>query len=109
MTDIEIFFEEDSDWSELESANKGYRLDVYVKIRQNTYHMSVYTIVRLQQDFETEMTEEGFYLPDPNIVLVENSNKLEIISTINWLVELGYFTHLKCSDKVNISALVKVQ
>ncbi|MCL2401093.1 MAG: hypothetical protein FWC90_00475 [Oscillospiraceae bacterium] len=110
MIGVEIFFTEDSDLSEYEAINKGYRLDVFVKIHQNIYRVSVYTILRLQQDFETEVMEDiGFYRPDPNLVLVKNSNKDEIIRTINWLVKQEYFSHLKNSSSVDINELVKVQ
>ncbi|MCL2200732.1 MAG: hypothetical protein FWB75_02110 [Oscillospiraceae bacterium] len=109
MSNVEIFFAEDSEWSEFEAVNKGYRLDVYVKIHQNIYKVSVYSMARLQQDFETEVLDSGFYLPDPNLVLVKDSCTREIIETINWLDKQGYFACMMCSNSVDTNSLVKIQ
>ena len=109
MVNTEIFFSVDSEESEYESINKGYRLDVFVKLHECLYQVAVYTIVRLQQDFDTEISDSGFYLPDTNLIFAKESSKDEIVKTINWLVGQKYFEKLKSLSNTDIVELVKVQ
>lgn len=59
--------------------NKGYRLDVYVGIDSDLFKINVYDIVRLQQDFESEIQNYVYYAVDPNLVIVKEVNQSEII------------------------------
>ena len=108
MESLSIFFSADTEVTEYEAINKGYRIDVYVKIDENVYNLSVYTLVRLQQDFETEWETYGFYSPDPNIVLVRETKKNEIINTVNILFRQKFFEKIKPLDSINVSEMVKI-
>lgn len=109
MSDINIYFSADSELVEYESSSKGYRTDVYVKINNNIYNVRVYAMIRLQQDFESEIESYGFYSPEPNLVIVKDANKEEIIITIKKLYEQKYFEEIKSIENIDINRLVKVQ
>jgi len=109
MTKVEIFFSEDSEWTEFDVVNKGWRGDVWVKIHQATYRVCAFTLLRLQQDFDFTMEESDFYVPDPNLFFVKETSKEEIINTINYLVEQKHFSNFKCLDNLDTNMLVKVQ
>ncbi len=98
MDEIQIHFGNNSELAEFEAINKGYRLDVYVIISESTYNLSVYSLMRLQQDFESEYESYGYYYPDANIILVKNTNKSEIINTIKKLFVNGFFETIKPSE-----------
>ena len=106
---INIYFSVDSELSEYEAISKGYRVDVYVEINGPIYNLRIYTIIRLQQDFESEIEANEFYLPDPNIVLVKSANRLEIINTINFLYDCDYFSSIKPIDDTDTMLLTKIQ
>lgn len=55
MSDIKIIYLDDSEHADYEALNKGYRNDVYVRVLNDVYSLHVYSIVRLKQDFETEV------------------------------------------------------
>lgn len=109
MNILEIFFSEDSELSEFDAINKGCRLDVFVKMHRAIYHVRIYTLIRLQQDFDDAMEEEGYYYPDPNMILVKETSKEEIISAIKWLSEQGYFSQLKILSDADIDRLMRFQ
>ena len=109
MTKVEIFFSEDSEWTEFMFVQKGWRGDVCVKINQDAYHVCVYTLLRLQQDFDHLMGEYGFYVPDHNLIFVTETSKKEIVDTINHLAKQKYFSNCKCLDTLDTNTLVKVQ
>ena len=109
MSRVEIFFSEDSEYTEFYAPQKGWRGDIWVKIDQNAYNISAFIPLRLQQDFDHEIGRCGHYFPDPNLIFVKETSKAEIISTINWLAEQGYFSGLKCLESLDTDALVKVQ
>jgi hypothetical protein len=109
MKTIEIFFQDDSKLSEFEAKNKGYRTDVYVKIENAFYNVRVYDIFTLQQDFEREQNSFGYYSIEPNLVLVKDANKTEIIETIKKLYEQKYFEYIKPVEHIEISKLVRVE
>lgn len=64
--------------ADYEALKKGYRNDVNVSVLNDVYSLHVYSIVRLKQDFETEVEAYGFYCIDPNLVLVNEVCKEEI-------------------------------
>ena len=55
---LEIIYEEDTELAEFEALNKGYRRDVIVKLGEKKYKLYITSMVRLQQDFETEYQDE---------------------------------------------------
>ena len=109
MENLYIYFSEDTEVTEYEAINKGYRVDVYVKIDKKVYNLSIYTMVRLQQDFDSEVKTYGYYLPDTNLIFVRDTNKDEIINTVNWLYKKRYFDSIKQNDNIDTSKMVKVQ
>jgi len=106
MQNINIYFSEDSELSECEAVDKGYRVDVYVEVGNNIYNLQVYTLIRLKQDFETEYETCGNYLAEPNLVIVREASKKEIISTIKELQEQEYFSKIKPMDNSSTIELV---
>lgn len=95
MSKVRIYCLDNSDLTEVESKDKGYRNDIYVCLGENYYKIYIYDIVRLQQDFETEFEEYGFYSIDPNLILVNEVSNDEIIYTIEKIVRQQYFEKLK--------------
>jgi len=109
MTEVEIFFSEDSEWTEFDIVNKGWRGDIWVKINQDAYHVCAYRLDRLQDDFNYTIKEGDFYVPDHNLIFVTETSKKEIVDTINYLAKQKYFSNCKCLDTLDTSMLVKVQ
>ena len=88
---LEILFEYDTELAEFEALNKGYRGDVTVKIGNKSYKVYVTSMIRLQQDFETEIRDSGYYLSVPNMIIVKETTKQEIQDTIIQMFECKYF------------------
>ncbi|KUP24591.1 hypothetical protein AWJ19_19900 [Paenibacillus sp. DMB5] len=88
-------FLEDTELVEYEAVNKGFRNDVYVKLADGLFNVLFYDSVRLQQDFESEVENYGFYSIDPNLILVSAVNKEEIVFVIENLYRQQYFEKLK--------------
>jgi hypothetical protein len=107
LSKVEIYFADDSEGVESDVICKGWRGDVYVKTDSGIYHLAIYTLVRLQQDFEYEMENEGRYILDPNIVLVRETNKQEVINTINGLYEQLYFDRIKETGYTSIDEITE--
>ncbi len=99
MDELKIYFREDSELTEHEAIYKGYRNDVFVSISNQLFNVNVYDAVRLQQDFETELEEYGYFSIEPNLVLVKEVSKEQISVTIHKLFEQGFFNSLKPIDK----------
>lgn len=109
MSTIEIYFLDDSELAEVESVSKGYRVDVYVKISNLFYNIRVFDIFTLKQAFERELDGYGYYAIEPNLVLVKDANKEEIVFTINKLNEQKYFEDLKPLETIDIRQLKRIQ
>ncbi len=91
---MRIEYENDTDLAEFEAINKGYRNDIIVNIKGCRFRIYATTMRRLEQDFETEIKEYGFYEVEPNIVIVESATKESIESTIEYLFKCKYFEKL---------------
>jgi hypothetical protein len=109
MKNPSIYFSADTEVTEYEAINKGYRVDVYVIKDEKVFRLRVYSLVRLQQDFRTEWETSGRYYLEPNLVLVRSTNIDEIINTVNGLYLQGYLDYIKPIDCIDISELVKIQ
>ena len=109
MEQMNIYFSMDTELSEYEAINKGYRVDVYAAIGKDIFNLKVYTLTRLQQDFETECETNGFYSVEPNLVLVRDADKDEIINTIDELYRQRYFESLKPMKAGDISGYTRVR
>lgn len=66
-------------------------------------------MIRLQQDFESETQNYVFYASEPNLVLVKEANKGEIVETIKKLYEQKYFEKVKSIENIETNRLVKVE
>ena len=91
---LEIIYQDDTKLAEFEALNKGYRKDVIIKIGIKKYKVYITSMIRLQQDFETEFEDVGYYYSEPNMVIVKDVTKEEISKTINQLYECKFFERL---------------
>lgn len=92
---IEILYEDDTELAEMEARDKGYRKNVVVKIGSQEYKVYIISMIRLQQDFETEYQDVGYYYPEPNTIIVKDVTKQEITKTINELYQCKFFETLE--------------
>ncbi len=74
----EIYLEDASEQAESESIQRGYRLDVHVKINNLFFKVAIYDIVRIKQEFEIEIEAKGYYAIEPNLILVKEASLVEI-------------------------------
>lgn len=95
MNEVKVYCLDNSELMEEESKSKGYRTDIYVNIDNKYFHLNIYDIVRLQQDFESELEDYGYFSIEENIVIVEDVVKDKIISTLKKLNGDFFFTKLK--------------
>lgn len=91
---MKIIFENDTERAEFEAINKGHRGDIVVIIGQKKYHLYATSMTRLQQDFDSEQRQYGFYYPEPNSIFVKETNRQEIVALITELYEGGFFSRL---------------
>lgn len=108
MNEIGVYFLDDSELAEYEAISKGYRIDVYVKTDTDFYNVRVYTLIRLQQDFDSEIENYGFYAIEPNLILVKEATKEEIVFTLKKLKEQKYFEEIRPMGEIDITQLKKV-
>ena len=105
MEEYQIYCIDNSDLSEFEAKNKGYRNDIYVKIDRYIYILNIYNIVRLTQDYELEYNDYGYYDIEPNIIIVHEVTFQEIKKTIGKLFKQGYFDRIKSLDENVVNQL----
>lgn len=91
---ITILYENDTELSEYEAYNKGYRDDVVVLIGEKKYKIYIISILRLKQDFETEYDTSGYYMSEPNMLIVKEVTKKEIEYIINEMYKCSFFERL---------------
>jgi hypothetical protein len=88
---INIFFEDGTEFAELEAVQKGYRTNVIVEIDNIFYKINIISLHRLTQEF-IEIKKQGkFYNMEPNLLLVEDCSKQEIIETVLYQVKHSCF------------------
>jgi len=58
------------------------------------YHVNIYDITRLQQDFEAELKYYGFYGIEPNIIIVKEVTTINIKKTVEHLDKQNFFEKL---------------
>jgi len=104
-----IYFSDCSEWSEFEANQRGFRIDVYVKIHDDIYNLNIYSPVRLFQDFYSEIEEYGQYVVDPNLVLVKEVNRHEIIEIILKLYRCKYFEEIKPIENIDVTLLYEIK
>ena len=89
-----IMYEDNTEIAEYEAINKGYRKDVTVIIDDRKYKLYITDMVRLHQDFDSEIENYGFYQNEPNTIIVKEVSKDEIEKTIENLIREGFFDKL---------------
>jgi len=109
MKRAKIYFSAHTELTEYEAINKGYRIDVYVIIGEYVFNPKVYSMARLQQDFEAECEEYGYYSIEPNLVLVRGTSTEEIVYIINKLHSQNYFEGIKPIKEACISGYSRIQ
>ncbi|MCR5254943.1 MAG: hypothetical protein K6D96_03355 [Acetatifactor sp.] len=89
-----IIYEDNTELADFEAINKGYRKDVIVVIDDKRYKLYITDIIRLHQDFDSEIEETGIYQNEPNTIIVREVGKDEIEKTIDGLIKDGFFDNL---------------
>ena len=91
---INIIYEDDTELAEFEAFNKGYRSDVIVIINNKKYKVYIISMIRLLQDFEVEQQDSGYYMVEPNMIIVKEVTKKEIEYTITEMHKNNFFERL---------------
>ena len=92
---MNIYVEDNSKNMKDESFQKNYRYDVYVKIENNFYNLSIITIARLKEEVE-ESFEDGIVFCTPNnLIIVKEVTNDCIIDSIKVLYHKNYFSGCK--------------
>ena len=81
-----------------EVQNKGWRDDVYVFINNRFYKVFIYEKIRFIQDYDESIISTGAYVPEPNIIFVENVTNECIVKTIKMCNGEDYFEYLKSCE-----------
>ncbi len=105
MNDVNIFCLDNNEFKEIDSINRGYREDIYVKFGDDYFNLNFYDIVRLKQDFETEIEHYGVFSIEPNTIILTEVNKHEIRSNIENLIKQKYFDEIKPLSKEKLKNL----
>lgn len=95
MEVMKFYCLDNSERAEYDALDRGYRGDVFVHIHGDYFALNVYEIVRLSQDFATEIDYYGFYASDPNLILVEEVKLSVIELTVQHLYRQKYFDKIK--------------
>ena len=103
MNELEIYCLNISELDECESVSRGYRSDIFVKIKNDFFRLHVYDITRLKQDFDTEISIYGYFGIEPNIILVSKVNFKHITKTIVNLYKQKYFEEIKPLPKGEVA------
>jgi hypothetical protein len=105
VDNIVVYFVDDSELTEMESIHKGYRSDIYTNIGGKYFKLVAYDIARLKQDFESCLNENGYFDIEPNLILVREVSRKEIVLTIEKLNDDSFFDGIKAIDSDSISIL----
>lgn len=91
---FKIIYEDDTELAEYEALNRGFRGDVVVVIGNKKYKIYIISMLRLQQDFEMEQKDSGYYMAEPNTLIVKEVTKSEIEYTIAEMYKCNFFERL---------------
>jgi len=92
---MNIYVEDNSKNMQDESFQKNYRNDVYVKIDNNFYNLSIITIARLKQEVEEFFENEIVFCTPNNVIIVKEVTNYCIIDSIKVLYKKNYFLDAK--------------
>lgn len=94
-TEMRITYENDTELAAIEARDRGFRPGVIVEKNGKKFKLFVISIDRLQRDVDREMQCSGYYLSEPNIVIVKDVTKEEIEKTVLHLSKNEYFEQLE--------------
>lgn len=92
---MNIYVEDNSKNIQDESFLKNYRNDVYVKIDNKFYNVSIITINRLKDEVKETFKNESVYCTPNNLVIVKEVTNDCIIESIKGLYAKNYFIGCK--------------
>ena len=92
---MNIYVEDNSKNMQDESFQKNYRNDVYVKIDNMFYNVSIITINRLKDEVKETFKNESVYCTPNNLVIVKEVTNDCIIESIKSLYAKNYFIGCK--------------
>ncbi len=93
---MKIYCQWDPNVAEYEAPLKGYRPDIYVEKDGFLFNVFIYDLVRLRQDFESQVEVDGYFAIEPNVIIVPEVTREHIIKTIEGLNKSWqYFEHIK--------------
>ena len=92
---MNIYVEDNSKNMKDESFQKNYRNDVYVKIDNNFYNLSIITIARLKEEVEESFENEIVFCMTNNLIIVKEVTNDCIIDSIKVLYHKNYFSGCK--------------
>lgn len=98
MKKCEIFFSENDALAEFEIQQKELRGDIIVKIGDDLFMPTVITPSRLFVDFNYSINEGRLYNLDPNLILVDKTERDTILNILVKLTEIGFFSRMKPID-----------
>lgn len=103
MTDhtIEIHVRDNSEENDLLCKTRGYRRDVFVKIGEQFYQMTVFSYAYLKQFLQNQYRLETVYCLEANLLVVESVTAENIVATVLKQAELHYFDALKACQIEN--------
>lgn len=110
MSNYKILVEENGPDVESVSQEAGLRHDVYVKIEDDYFNLTVCTPDGLKRDFDEGMEMDGAYVPGANMVFVEDLTNAKIHRLVSILVQQYYFAAIQAEelDEDEIDALVEL-
>ena len=92
---MNIYVEDNSKNMKDESFQKNYRNDVYVKIDNTFYNLSIITIARLKEEVEESFENEIVFCMPNNLIIVKEVTNDCIIDSIKVLYHKNYFSGCK--------------
>ena len=107
--EIKIYFDEDTEYSEFMYYNKDYRLGIIVEHNNRKYKLNIYGITRLNQEFNDCLHNNEVFYIEPDLIIVEEVNKENIINSILGVCKgFDFLSQLKVEDKLDLSKYVNV-
>ena len=99
--DIKIYFDEDNEYSEFNYNNKDSN--------NHIYKINIYGITRLNQEFDESANNGEIFYVEPNLIIVEEVNKHNIINAILGVCkEFNFLSQLKTEDDIDLSNYINV-
>lgn len=95
MAKLEIIYMFEDEETHFMSPVRGFRNHVFIRLESDIFHLNIFHIVRLNQEFEFEIKKKGYYSIKENIILVKDVTKEEIAKTVLGLYEGHYFRYIK--------------